>query len=83
MSRLRSFLSILIITSLPFMLIGCGSGGGGDSSSSGGGGTGTVSFSLTDSTTDQYRAVYITIVDLMNVNYNTRLTTIKIPEIKN
>ena len=35
MSRLRSFVSILIIISLPFMLISCGSSGGsGDSVSS-------------------------------------------------
>ena len=47
----------------------CGSSGGGsstvgDGTTSGGDGTGTVSVGLTDSTTDQYLGVYITIADL-------------------
>ena len=43
------------------VLLACSGGGG---SSSGSDGTGTLSVSLTDSTTDQYRGVYITIIDL-------------------
>jgi len=58
----KNSIVILFLMGLVFFW-GCG-GGGGSSSSSSGGGTGTVAFSLTDSTTDQYRAVYITIVDI-------------------
>lgn len=59
----RSFWMVTLLFSAIIFLACVGCGGGG-SSSSDGGGTGTVSFSLTDSTTDQYRAVYITIVGL-------------------
>jgi hypothetical protein len=52
-------LTIFAILSLLSLLIGCGGGGGSSSGSSGG--TGTLSVSLTDSTTDLYRAVYVTI----------------------
>ena len=50
----------LIVISLivPLILFACGGGSG---SSVGSSGTGTVSVSLTDSTTDLYRAVYITV----------------------
>ena len=47
------------------------SGGGG--SSSDGVGLGTVSFGLTDSTTDKYLAVYVTI-DEVQVNINDSLS---------
>ncbi|MGD8947786.1 MAG: DUF4382 domain-containing protein, partial [Desulfobacterales bacterium] len=54
---------ILLFSTIVFFACdgGGGSTGGGTSAD---GGTGTVSVGLTDSTTDQYRAVYITIVDL-------------------
>ena len=55
---------LLFAASILFACDGGGSSGGGDGTSSGGGGTGTVSVGLTDSTTDQYRGVYITIADL-------------------
>ena len=42
----------------------CSGGGSSGGSSDGGGGTGTVSVSLTDSATDEYRAVYVTIEDV-------------------
>jgi len=45
------------------LLLGCGGGGGGSSSS----GTGTLSFSLTDSSTMKYSAIYVTI-DEVQVN---------------
>jgi len=38
--------------------IGCSGGGGSDS------GTGTLSLSLTDATTDQYQAIYVTIKEV-------------------
>ena len=60
-------LSAWIILSLSILIFtACGGGGG---SSSDGGGTGTVSFGLTDSSTDKYSAIYVTI-DEVQVNKN-------------
>jgi hypothetical protein len=63
--QIRKFFWIVLSLFSTIVLFACDGGGG---SSGGGtsadGGTGTVSFSLTDSTTDQYRGVYITIIDL-------------------
>ena len=53
---------LVLMLSLLSLFAGCGGSGGGSSSSSGG--TGTLSVGLTDSTTDQYRAVYVTIAGL-------------------
>lgn len=50
--------ALLAILSL---LVGCGGGGGSGDSTGSSGATGTLSVSLTDSTTDLYRAVYVTI----------------------
>jgi hypothetical protein len=63
--QIRKFSWIVLLLFSTIVLFACdgggGSSGGGTSSD---GGMGTVSFSLTDSTTDQYRGVYITIIDL-------------------
>ena len=60
----KSFWIIALLFST-IVLVACDSGGGSSGGgSSADGGTGTVSVSLTDSTTDLYRAVYITIIDL-------------------
>jgi hypothetical protein len=64
-------LSAWIILSLSILVFTACSGGGG--SSSDGGGLGTVSFGLTDSTTDKYSAVYVTI-DEVQVNINDSLS---------
>lgn len=55
----RHLTTLAILLSLFALFIGCG--GGGSSSSGSSAGTGTLSVSLTDSTTDLYRAVYVTI----------------------
>jgi hypothetical protein len=59
MTRTISCISTMLIA---LLFISCGSGGGG--SSSGGGGVGTLSLSLTDASTDRYKAVYVTITDI-------------------
>jgi hypothetical protein len=64
-------LSACIILSLSILIFTACSGGGG--SSSDGVGLGTVSFGLTDSTTDKYLAVYVTI-DEVQVNINDSLS---------
>lgn len=51
--------SLIILVSVLF-LAGCGGGGGGGTSSTSGS-TGTLSVALTDATTDNYQAVYVTI----------------------
>jgi hypothetical protein len=66
----KSLIMVSLIGTL--FLFACG-GGGGSGSSSGGGGTGTVAFSLTDNTTDKYRAVYVTIKELQICSNNTEL----------
>ena len=58
MRQIRIF-AILFSLFAAIALLSCSSGGG-----SGGNGIGTVSFALTDSSTDLYRGVYITIDDL-------------------
>ncbi len=58
--QLKKSFWIMILLFSTIILFACDGGG----SSSGGSGTGTVSVSLTDSTTDLYRGVYITITDL-------------------
>ena len=59
---MRTFNSICLafFTFLFLAVTGCGGGGGGSASSS----TGEISVSLTDSTTDQYSAVYVTIKEV-------------------
>lgn len=52
--------AIFAIFSILSILIGCG-GGGGDSSSGGAATTGTLSLSLQDASSEDYRAVYVTI----------------------
>lgn len=54
-------LTIFAILSLLSLFIGCGGGGGGDSSSGGSAATGTLSLSLQDASSEDYRAVYVTI----------------------
>lgn len=56
----RHFTTFALLTLLS-LLIGCGGGGGGDSSTSGSGSTGTLSLSLQDASSENYRAVYVTI----------------------
>lgn len=59
---LKKFNALLICLLFAFSLVACGGGGGSDSGSvSSDGGVGTLSTSLTDSTTDEYQAVYVTI----------------------
>jgi len=58
-SRLSSFLLILIIISLPFMLIGCGSGGGSGSSTSSS--MGTVAVFIKDDPTPEYDSIILCI----------------------
>lgn len=53
---LRNFKTLLFCLLVAFSLAACGGGGGGSD-----GGQGTLSTSLTDSTTDEYQAVYVTI----------------------
>lgn len=51
---------LLVVSLLPiFMIVGCGDGGSSDSGSSG-----TINLSLTDATTDNYKAVYITVEEV-------------------
>jgi len=52
------FISLLFLLSAFFGLLSCGGGGGGGSTS---GGTGTLLLALTDSTSLDYKAVYVTI----------------------
>lgn len=59
MSRLRSFVSILIIISLPFMLIGCGSGGGSGGSISSS--MGTAAVFIKDDPTPEYDSIILCI----------------------
>ena len=54
-------------------------GGGGDGIS-GGGSTGTVSVGLTDNSTDQYKAVYVTIKELQ-FNHCSLLNSVAVLEI--
>jgi len=54
-------LTALAVIFLVAVFTGCGGGGGGGSSSSVTGGTGTLSLSLTDASTYDYQAVYVTI----------------------
>jgi hypothetical protein len=54
-------LKTFALLSLLSVFIGCGGGGGGDSSSGGSGSTGTLSLSLQDASSENYRAVYVTI----------------------
>ncbi len=56
----RDFTTFALLTLLS-LLIGCGGGGGGDSSTGGSGSTGTLSLSLQDASSENYRAVYVTI----------------------
>lgn len=55
LKKLRPVLSVL---QLSFFLVACGGGGGGGGSD---GGVGTLSTSLTDVSTHEYRAVYVTV----------------------
>jgi hypothetical protein len=56
MGILKKLNTLLLCLLFAFSLAACGGGGSSD-----GGGTGTLSTSLTDASTDQYKAVYVTI----------------------
>jgi hypothetical protein len=58
--RLVSGLALLCLP-LVIFAVSCGGGGGGDSAGSGSTGTGTMNLSLTDASTTDYQAIYITI----------------------
>jgi hypothetical protein len=62
MKLFKSF-AIYVMFFATISFFACGGGGGGGSSD-GDVGTGTVSVSLTDSTTDEYLAVYVTVADV-------------------
>lgn len=53
--------SIIFAIFIAMILSSCGGGGGGSDS---GGGTGTLSVGLTDASTDEYQAVYVTISEV-------------------
>lgn len=59
--RLLKAILILPLSVLLFAFIGCGGGGGGVSLNSN---TGRLSLSLTDATTNEYKAVYVTIKEV-------------------
>jgi hypothetical protein len=56
----RFYFFLMVFASM--LIAGCSGGGGG--SSSGGGGTGTLALSLTDSSTDEYKGVFVTVKDV-------------------
>ena len=60
MMKLFKSFAMLVMLFLPIGFLACDGGG----SSGGGGDTGTVAMSLTDSATNDYRAVYVTIEDV-------------------
>ena len=60
MHSIKSFKFILLLLASAF-LFACDGGGSSGSNSTGGDGTGTLSLDLTDASTDEYKAVYVTI----------------------
>lgn len=79
MNRLKQ-ISIILLALIFMGLTACGGGG-----TSNNGGTGTLSLSLTDATTDKYKAIYITIDDIQihlggNENSANNWTSIEMPE---
>ena len=61
MRRLRSFLLLLLIISLPFMLISCGSGGGSGSDSGSFSSMGTAAVFIKDDPTTEYESIILCI----------------------
>ena len=59
MKGLRLLYLVLALCAL-FVLPSCGGGGGGDGTAQ----TGTLSVGLTDASTDEYKAVYVTITEV-------------------
>jgi hypothetical protein len=77
-SRLSNLIGVLFLLSI---LSACGSGG--SSSSATGTGTGTLSTSLTDSTTADYKAVYVTVLEVQvhrNTNSGKKWQVVASPE---
>jgi hypothetical protein len=62
---MKSIISVALTVILSMLLVSCGGGGGGGGGGSGvPGSTGTVSVGLTDASTTDYRAVYVTISEV-------------------